>query len=256
MIQALVGQLAQSASMATVARSTCQVQPDGPPGEFPIPVRRLREEVAGHAAAGVDGNPAFTAGQAAFDAKMDMSPEALNLETAMCVQDAMQTAVTLGRFGVAFVQTIFACPLDGLTVWTQNQCVITVGLVLNQLTQAASQMAGAVSHCGRALGIRRGATCLAGVMGVISPLAGLPAVAAGINLNCPGARSNLHKTFGPLTNPLVQVSSLGRRLANGTAPDPERLAAGARPAAAGDALPQGSPAQDPVAHGAAPPLHV
>mmetsp|Transcript_84778 Transcript_84778/g.245114 ORF Transcript_84778/g.245114 Transcript_84778/m.245114 type:complete len:430 (-) Transcript_84778:211-1500(-) len=208
-IQSLVASIAETMAAGDVMRQTCAIPQKVPTYVAPMPVRRLQAD-----------NPAFNPDLAAFDAKADMSPEALDLEMAMCVQDAVQAATVLGQFGVAYDNSVFACPLSHASTYAENYCTVTVSLLLNRMLEAVGLIGAAVSHCGRAIGVRMGAACTGSVSQVVAGFAGLPATAAGMNTACPGAQASLIDHLGFLANPAIKISSLGRRLQepNATAP--------------------------------------
>jgi len=210
-IMALIAAISDTTSAGDVMRQTCNIPPVVPSFVAPFPVRRLQ---------GMEGNPAFTPELADFDAKKEMSPEALDLEMAMCVQDAVQAATIMGQFGVVYDNTIVTCTLKDFGTVTENACVTTASLMVDRMLTALSYIAAAVSHCGTAIGARMGGICVGAVARVCANFAGLPADAAAMNLACPGTQASLVDSFGVLTNPMLKLSSLGRRLAelNATAP--------------------------------------
>lgn len=207
-IQALIAAVAETMAAGDVMRETCMVPAEVPTNVAPFPVRRLQA-----------GNPAYTPELAAFDAKTQMTQEALDLEMAMCVQDSVQAATMLAQFGVAYDNSIFVCPLKDFADIVENACVMEVSLTINRVLQAAAYVGGAISHCGKALGVRLGAECTASMLQVSANLAGIPAAAAGINLACPGTEASLVDTYGILAGPMMKLTSIGRRLEdNATAP--------------------------------------
>jgi len=204
-IEALFAAVVDLTAAGTVMTETCRLPPTAPDREAPFPIRRLQEEP-------LAGNPAYTERNAVYDAKTALTPEEAQLEEAMCVQDAIMAATSLGQYGVAVDQTIFACPLEHLNVYTQEVCVIDISYMLNRMFQTMTFVGAAISHCGRAIGARLGAECFAASMQVTASVAGVPLVAAGIDLSCPGTEHYLGDEFGDLAVKVVEVAAVGRRL--------------------------------------------
>jgi len=223
-IEALIAGMAQTAAAGQLVVNSCILSLVPPEFDAVTPTRQL-------GAAGP--NLAFSEGLARYDAKEDLDKEDLDLEMSLCVLDATQVATDLGTFGLGFDQTILACAADQVAggvpkvgVAAQEYCVVEVSYVLFNLFSASSFLSSALTHCAKAIGIRMGSSCASAIMRILSGMSGVPALGAGMDAACPGTENSVREVLGPLAEPVVKISALGRRLSNSTTSQPEALMQG------------------------------
>jgi len=223
-IEALIAGMAQTAAAGQLVVNSCILSLVPPEFDAVTLTRRL-------GAAGP--NLAFSEGLARYDAKEDLDKEDLDLEMSLCVLDATQVATDLGTFGLGFDQTILACAADKVAggvpkvgVAAQEYCVVEVSYVLFNLFSASSFLSSALTHCAKAIGIRMGSSCASAIMRILSGMSGVPALGAGMDAACPGTENSVREVLGPLAEPVVKISALGRRLSNSTTSQPEALMQG------------------------------
>lgn len=207
-IQLLIGSLLQTQSAGQVALTVCDNKGLPPSREWVMPARRLQTSEADRLKR-----------VAVWDAKADMTKAQLDTEMAICVVQVSQIATALAAFGTAVDQSIQACTLKAIAkpipkIGTQvmEWCMVEISYVLYAIFGAAQFLSSAVSHCGKAIGVRAGSECAASILRITTNVAGLPLLAGGLDTMCPGTTNSINDLAGPFANTAAHLTGLGRRL--------------------------------------------